>query len=114
MSVHDLIVSELFQVLSHPQLSVVRTKPYVSRQFGWPGIRWVGELDGRLIYVSESRTTIASTPCALANLMMKSNARFDRRKDAIYFAHRRLGTGRRVEFRYRGRWFEVWSPDDTC
>jgi len=112
MSVHDLVVSELVQVLSHPHFSVVRIMPYVSRQFGWPGIRWVGELDGRLIYASESRTTIASTPCALANLMMKGNVRFDRRKDAIYFAHRRHGTGLRVEFRYRRRWFEVWCPDD--
>lgn len=105
-------VQELFvEILSNPAFEVVTRESY-RNCFGRPGVRWCGILNGRLVFVSESATTIPSTPFALARILGGGKARFDKTKTEIYFAPKRVGTGLRVEFRYQGRWFEVWSPDE--
>lgn len=97
--------------LSDPNFRIFRIKPYVSRRFGWPGVRWEAELNGRLICGSENRTTVATPPSELAKILLRSGLHIDQSKAVIYFAPSRPGTGVRIEFDYRGRWYEVWSPD---
>lgn len=43
--------------------------------------------------------------------ILRNHPRLDETKDVFYFALRRSGTGTRIEFRYRDRWYQVWSPD---
>ncbi len=106
----DLVASEFNFILSHPDFHLVWVKPYKNRS-GRPGMRWEGRLQERSVYVSESQTQITTPPPTLARIVWKRETQFDKTKDPIYFAPKRIGTGIRVEFRYRGRWYEIWSPD---
>jgi len=102
---------ELFvDILSDPAFEVVARENY-RNCFGRPGVRWHGTLNGHLVYVSESATTVPSAPTALARILAGGKAQLDRTKKDVYFAPKRVGTGMRIEFRYDDRWFEVWSPD---
>lgn len=98
------------EILSDPSFEVVARENY-RNCFGRPGVRWHGTLNGRLVFVSESAITVPSNPFALATILAGGEVRLDRTKCGCYFAPRRMETGMRLEFRYRGRWFEVWSPD---
>lgn len=110
MYTHRLAPLEFAHELSKPNFKIIRKKRYDS-QSGWPGVRWEAEINGRPIYGSENRTTIPTPPSELAKILMRCECRIDESKDVIYFAPGRTGAGLRIEFRYRGRWYEVWSPD---
>jgi len=106
---HDLAASEFLLVLSNPALRVIAAELY-HNQSGRPGMRWNAVLDGHHYFVSESRTTVPSTPVALACVLRRAD--LDRSKDVHYYAHKRYGTGIRIEFWYRRRWYQIWSPED--
>jgi hypothetical protein len=112
MDTHRLAALELSRMLSDRNFKMIRKKPYVSRRFGWPGVRWEGELNGRPIYGSENRTTVPTPPSELAKTLMGYECCIDQSKSVLYFAPRRPGSGLRIEFHDReGRWYEVWTPD---
>lgn len=115
VSTHDLLRLWFARILSNPAFEVVRREKY-RNSWGRYGVRWIGTLNSRLVYVSESDTTAPSTPSCLARILGGAEARLDRSKEPFYFAPLRGGTGMRIEFRYAdryGRWSEVWSPDQT-
>jgi hypothetical protein len=112
MSLQELL--KLFvEILSDPAFKVAGRQDYRNR-FGRPGVRWHGTLNRHLIFVSESATTVPSNPSELAVILAAGEVRLDSTKSGGYFASKRMGTGMRIEFRHRGRWFEVWSPDFEC
>ncbi len=111
MYTHRSAALEFAHKLSDRNFKIIRKKPYVSRRFGWPGVRWEAELNGHPIYGSENRTTVPTPPSELAKILMHCERCLDQSKRVSYFAPRRPGTGMRVEFHYGGRWYEVWSPD---
>lgn len=111
MYTHRFAALEFALKLSDPNFRIIREKPYVSRRFGWPGVRWEAELNGRPIYGSENRTTVPTPPSEIAKILTHYRCHVDGSKSILYFASRRPGTGMRIEFRYRERWYEVWSPD---
>lgn len=106
MHTHRSAALQFAYELSNPNFKITHKKRYESRS-GWPGVRWEAELNGRPIYGSENRTTVPTPPSELARILMCSGCRIDESKDVIYFPR----GGIRIEFRYRGRWYEVWSPD---
>jgi hypothetical protein len=108
MYTHRSAALEFAHILSDRNFKIIRKKPYVSRRFGWPGVRWEAKLNGHSIYGSENRTTFPTPPSELAKILMGYGLLIDPSKSVLY---RRLGTGMRIEFRYGGRWYEVWSPD---
>lgn len=110
MYTHRSAALEFAHELSNPNFRIIRKKGYESRS-GWSGVRWEAELNGRLIYGSENRTTVPTPPSELAKILMRYGCQINRSKSILYFALRRFGTGIRIEFRYEGRWFEVWCPD---
>ena len=110
MYTHRSAALEFALELSNPNFKIIGKKRYDSRS-GWAGVRWEAELNGRLIYGSENRTTVPTPPSELAKILMRCGCQIDQSKSALYFAPRRPGSGMRIEFRYRGRWYEVWSPE---
>ena len=111
MYTHRLAAQEFACVLDDPDLRIISKEGYVSRTFGWPGVKWEAELNGRPIYGSENRTTVPTHPSELAKILRSHDCRIDTSKDALYYAPRRGGPGMRVEFHFRGRWYQVWIPD---
>ena len=111
MYTHRSAALEFAHMLSDRNFKIIRKKPYVSRRFGWPGVRWEAELNGHPIYGSENRTTVPTPPSELAKILMRHGCDIDQSKSVLYFALRRPGTGMRIEFDCGGRWCEVWSPD---
>jgi hypothetical protein len=111
MHTHRSAALEFARMLSDRNFKIIRKKPYVSRGFGWPGVRWEAELNGHRIYGSENRTTVPTPPFELAKILMRYGCHIDQSKSVLYPARRRPGTGMRIEFYCGERWCEVWSPD---
>src|SRR5437762_5677187 len=100
----ELVASEFVSILSDPRFQILRTEQYRNRS-GRSGMRWEGEVHGRYVFVSESRTKNATPPRTLAEIILKTETRLDPTKDALYFARKRCGTGMRIEFNYHSRWY---------
>lgn len=95
-------LQELFvETLSVPAFEVVARENYRNR-FGRPGVRWHGTLNGHLVFVSESVTTVPSAPAALARIPSGGKAHLDRTKKDVYL--------RRKESAQTGI-ADSWTPD---
>jgi len=108
MCFHSEISGIFVKLLRNPHLKVILVKPYWNKR-GSQGIRWVAQLQGLLIYISESQTTVSSTPDRIATIL-RYLATIDQTKGPVYHAYRRPGTGLRVEAWYDGRWFQIFTP----
>jgi hypothetical protein len=105
----ELIAGSFVRILLNPEFQFQSSEPYRSIRTGRKGVRWIGQLNGWLFRVSESRTTVPSTPQQLATILSNSDS-LDRTKEPVYYAHKRFGQGVRIEARHSGRWFHIFTP----
>jgi len=108
MSRFEVVARFFTDVLTNPDFKLLSSKLYPNR-WGITGIRWTGQLNKRLFYISESRTSTASLPHQLARIISTPES-LDRTKEPLYCAYRRLGEGIRIEAWHCGRWFQIFTP----
>jgi hypothetical protein len=82
MYTHRSAALEFALELSNPNFMIIRKKRYDSRS-GWAGVRWEAELNGRLIYGSENRTTVPTPPSEQAKILMRYGCQIDQSKSGL-------------------------------
>ena len=104
----DLVARKFADVLRDPNFRVESGGPYPN-EYGVMGWRYSRSLNGRLFYISESKTSIPTPLQKLARIISESE-HLDRRHSVVY-ANRDFGLGVRVEAWYCGTWFQVFTPN---
>lgn len=108
MSLHYAIARRLAELVLHPAFTMASNSSYPNA-FGRPGQRLVGNLEGTLIFFSESDILAPSTPAHIARVLAHPDW-LDENKSIVYFGHRRGGIGIRIEAWSGGRWYQIFIP----
>ena len=96
--------------LRDPQFQVTSSEAYLNA-YGVMGWRVNGVCRGRTFYASQSQTTEPDSPEKFAKILSNGD-NVDVRKLAVY-RNEKMQDGLRVEAWFGGRWFQVFTPDDS-
>ena len=108
MSLHRIVARMFAELILHPAFGVVSNNLYFN-DFFRAGQRLLGTFQGVDVYISESDTSAPSTSDEIARVLAKPDW-LDEAKSIIYEAHRRRGTGIRIEVWRGRRWYQVFIP----
>lgn len=108
----DLLARRFADALTNPHFHVETGGAYIN-DYGVPGWRCSGRVNGRTFYLSESNARRPSPPKKIAGIILDPG-NLDRKKSILY-RNRNWEEGLRVEAWCRGhwskQWFEVWTPN---